>query len=102
VATALYHLELQGRAPQLDYAGINIEVVKALEVDLSRVLEKYRDCLDRGVPAYDEVAGHQQALVDYLKGGKAASIGAMIHLLRKPTADDSELAQSVYEYVISL
>lgn len=102
LATALQHLKQQGHAPQLDYAGISLEVVKALEVELIRVFEGYREHMGPNFPAYDKEVHAQQSLVDYLNGGKAPTIGTISYLLRKPTVDDSELARSLYEYVMSL
>jgi hypothetical protein len=53
LATALLQLAQQDHAPQLDYAPISLEVVKALEVELGAVFAKYRDSLDGAVPTHD-------------------------------------------------
>jgi hypothetical protein len=102
LATALLHLELQGNAPQLDYAPISLEMVKGLEVELSHVLEGYRGSLKGHVPSHNAESRTEQPLVAFLKGGKPPTLGTMSYLLRQPPRNASELMRSLHRYIATL
>lgn len=108
LATALVHLEQQGSAPQLDYAPISIEVTKALEVELIRIVKAFRQQLK--VASYDwnekvikenltdqekESLEKEQTTVNslarFMQDQGILTIGSMPYLLKKVQLIDSEL-----------
>ena len=54
LATAMLHLEKQGYAPQLDYAPISVEIVKALEVQLAGVFAAFAQSIEGRISSHDE------------------------------------------------
>ena len=102
LATALLHLERQGHAPQLDYAPISIEIVKALEVELCRVLESYRASLSGNVACARSADQTDKVLEGYLAGGKPPTLGSFPYLLRLPKTNPSEMMLSLHRYLGSL
>ncbi len=102
LSTALLHLDRQGHAPQLDYAPVSIEIVKALEVELGLVLASFRDEGGKGPFEYDTENHAEHSLAVFLDGGKAPTLGTMSSLLRAPQDDASELKKRLYAYLTGL
>jgi len=102
LATAMTHLEDQGHAPQLDYAPICIEFVKALEVELGGVLGGFRDALDGKSLDHDTEDQAEQSLTAFLAGKKPPTLGTISYLLRSPKADASELRKTLHDYLAGL
>jgi len=103
LSTALVHWEQQGCAPQLDYAPISLEIVKALEVQLTSLLLQYRERLLGEVPEHDAPRYEERVVAEYLGSAeaRAPAIGVYTYLLRRPKAGASGLANSFYDYVQS-
>lgn len=99
VATALHHLEIQGHAPQLDYAPISIEIVKALEVELGELLLAFRSQYQGESEPVETDSWFVQQLAGFIAGGKAPSLGTYGHFLRRPESGDGPLLRGVREYV---
>jgi hypothetical protein len=102
LATALLALSEQGHAPQLDYAPISLELVKALEVELGSIFEEYRRKLSDDVPEPQLDSGEEKSLVVFLEGGRPPTLGPMSYLLRNPGDRGSELAISLHGYLCEL
>lgn len=101
LATALLHLNEQGHAPQLDYAPISIEVVKALEVELVEVLDGFRNAQNGVVPNYDKEDKTDEILAGFLRG-KKLTLGNMPFLLSRPKSGASDLRLSMHAFVTAL
>jgi hypothetical protein len=99
LATALHHLREQGHAPQLDYAPISVELVKALELELGRIFADYRESLRGDVPAYDADSRQERSLIGFLQG-KPLMLGEMAYILRQQSS--SALTSSLRRYLDSL
>ena len=100
LSTALRHLEQQGHAPQLDYAPISIEVVKALEVELANVLEGFRTSI---AGEKLEASIDDGGLAGFLyEDKKAPTLGSISYLLRKPENGSSPLKKALHRYLESL
>lgn len=85
LATALADFAGRGESPVSDYAPVNLSLIKALEVELGRILEGFRASRSEW-PA----AGHgrnDQLLARYLATPDAAAptIGEIRHLFAAPT-----------------
>lgn len=91
LSTALAHLDDQGHAPQLDYAPISLEVVKALEYELGLILAEFRTSVAGVALTHDPEKREEVALQRYLGGGTAPELGTMSYLLREEEAAASEL-----------
>jgi hypothetical protein len=102
VATALTHLSEQGHAPQLDYAPISLEVVKALEVELAQVFGGFRMKAEAQASEHDPTDSAEVSLKRFLAGQKAPTLGPMAHLLAKPRAGGSAFRLALYDYLQSL
>jgi hypothetical protein len=102
LSTAFIHLEEQGHAPQLDYAPISLEVVKALEVELGEVLGGFRAAISSRSIEHDPAVRTEIDLSGFLAGGKAPTLGAFPYLLGKPKPEASPLRVALYEYLIGL
>ena len=102
VATALLHLGEQGHAPQLDYAPISIEVVKALEVELAAVITGFRQNLSGRQLDHDPNDHAEASLSGFLSGNKPPTLGTMSYLLRTPKSQASELRLALYGYLTGL
>ncbi len=102
LATALLHLTDQGHAPQLDYAPISLEVVKALEVELAELLAGFRSAFSARKFGHDPEDHAEESLSGFLSGRKAPTLGAMSHLLGKPKPAASALRVALHEYLIGL
>jgi hypothetical protein len=102
LATALVHMEEQGHAPQLDYAPISLEVVKALEVELVELLAGFRDARRGVTPTHDRQDHGEESLVNFMHGGKAPTLGPIKHLLKTPDSKASPLRRSLHLHLASL
>jgi hypothetical protein len=105
VATALLHLEEQGHAPQLDYAPISLELVKALEAELGAVFGNYRDTLNAAPPAHDADNRDEANLAAFLAktpGKKLPTLGGMSYFLRPPKEGASEMIFSLHTHLRTL
>ncbi len=102
VATALVHMSEQGHAPQLDYAPISLEVVKALEVELAEVFAGLRNAFTKQIFEHDPKDRAEVSLVDFLTGKKAPTLGTMAFLLGKPKSGASALRVTLHDYVNQL
>jgi hypothetical protein len=105
LATALLHLDEQGHAPQLDYAPISLELVKALEVELGAVFESYSDTLNAAAPAHNTDDRDESNLAAFLAktpGKKPPTLGRMSYFLRPPKEGASEMILSLHAYLRSL
>jgi hypothetical protein len=102
VATALLHLDEQGHAPQLDYAPISIEIVKALEVELAEVLGGFRQSSSDRELQHDPEDHAEKSLSGFLSGEKPPTLGTMSYLLRKPKPEASELRLALHDYLTGL
>ena len=101
LATALLQLESQGHAPQMDYAPVSIEVVKALEVELGQVLDGFRQASGK-VFTYDHADSAERSLMGFLEGNKAPTLGTFPYLLSPPKPNASELRIAFHEYLAGL
>jgi len=101
LSTALRHLEIQGSAPQLDYAPICLEVVKGLEVELVNLLKGFRSFINGRVIQNNHKKDSLFALFLY-KGGRPPTLGNIYCLLRKPATGASLLIKELNSYVLSL
>ena len=99
ISTALLHLATQGHAPQLDYAPISLEIVKALEVELGQLLAGLNSANLSYPCQYKEDDHAESSLVEYLRGGKAPTLGAMAYMLGKPKDRASQFRIATYEYL---
>lgn len=105
LSTALLQLDRQGSAPQLDYAPISLEVVKALEVELGIIVADFKRQLRGNVPAHDTLDHVQAGLAAYLSEGtgqKPPTLGAVSHFLRPLSPDASDLILAFQNHVRSL
>jgi hypothetical protein len=102
LVTALLQLEEQGHAPQLDYAPISIEVVKALEVVLAEVLPGFRQAISGSNITHNPNDHSEVSLLRFLEGGKAPTLGAISYLLRAPEPEGSMLRVAFHEHLTSL
>jgi hypothetical protein len=102
LATALLHLAEQGHAPQLDYAPISLEVVKALEVELAEVLAGFRNASSASELEHDPEDHAERSLSGFLSGGKAPTLGTMSYLLRQPKPEASALRVALHEHLTGL
>lgn len=102
IATALLHLANQGHAPQLDYAPISLEVVKALEVELGDILAGLTNA-NLPIPCQYSLGEHaEKSLVAYLEGDKAPTLGTMAYIFGKPKDRASQFRIATYEYLNQL
>lgn len=101
ISTALVLLEDFGHAPQLDYAPISIEIVKALEWELVLIFAAFVRTLGGVVPAHMSNARHENELAAFAKGSFPPTLGAMARLLRS-VANGSPLQLALVEYLESL
>ena len=100
LSTALCHLEIQGHAPQRDYAPISIEIVKGLEVELGNVLEGFREFLAGSVLAATK---DDNDLAGYIyQNKKMPTMGSMSYILRQQEGELSPLRQALHDYIKSL
>lgn len=76
------HLEAQGHAPQVDYAPISLEVVKALEVEFGKVLDGFRKTVNGRAFSYNEGEISDRGLSDFLQGEKPPTLGTIAYLPR--------------------
>lgn len=102
LATAILNLERQGHAPQLDYAPICIEVVKALEVELGGIFEGFRTVLGNRDLKHEPDDLAEKMLSAFLEGRKPPTLGQFSYLLRASKENDSELRRTLHEYLLSL
>jgi hypothetical protein len=102
LSTALHHLAEQGSAPQLDYAPISIEIVKALEVELVAILTNFRAAIDQTSLQPSEKDQAEQHLAKYLAGGKPPSLGNMPYLFKKNQTPASPLHIALHQYLKTL
>ena len=102
VATALMQLNEQGHAPQLDYAPISLEVVKALEVELAEVFASFRLRFEAQAGELDPQDHAEVGLKKFLSGEKAPTLGPMANLLAKPKSGASAFRRAIYDYVHGL
>ena len=83
LATA--HSDFQGRgaSPVLDYAPVNLSIIKSLEVELGALVTAFRDSISE--PATTSPQAHHERVFDnFLKGvGSRPSIGEYRHLFSK-------------------
>jgi hypothetical protein len=102
-STALLHLKWQGHAPQLDYAGISIGIVKALEVELGEILRGFSRQNQLEFSIVSEYNNrHEGELVRFLNGGQTPSLGCISYLLRDAPAADAHASRAFIDYVGSL
>ncbi len=102
LATALLHLDEQGHAPQLDYAPISLEVVKALEVELVDVLAGFKTQFpDSSFQSAPEDRA-EESFVAFLSGKIPPTLGVMPYLLKAPKPTSSELRLALFEYLTGL
>ena len=106
LSTALLQLDRQRSAPQLDYAPISLEVVKALEVELGLVVADFKQHLRGVLPAHHAEDRHQADLAAYLSaegtGRKPPTLGAVSHFLRPLPPDASDLLLAFQRHVGSM
>lgn len=102
LATALLHLQEQGHAPQLDYAPISMEVVKALEVELGRIFQGFRDVVGGQTFQHDDTNSHEGSLARFLNGGKSPTLGAISYLFRLRGGAGSPLTRALCDYLARL
>lgn len=102
LSTALHHLAEQGSAPQLDYAPISIEIVKALEVELVAILTSFRATVSQTSLQSSEKDQAEQNLAKYLAGGKPPSLGNMPYLFKKNQTPASPLHIALHQYLKTL
>ena len=102
LTTALLHLVEQGSAPQLDYAPISLEVVKALEFELAEVLAGFRNASSARKFQHNPKDQAEESLSGFLSGRKAPTLGTMSYLLGKPKPEASALRVAIHEYLIGL
>lgn len=102
LATALIHLEENGNAPQLDFAPVSVEVVKALEAELGRLLEAFRVAVEPEALMYEIDDFAEKSLAAFLGGGKAPTMGAISHLFRKSRGESSLLRQALHRFLEAL
>jgi hypothetical protein len=102
LSTALHHLAEQGSAPQLDYAPISIEIVKALEVELVAILTSFRATVSQTSLQSSEKDQAEQSLAKYLAGKKPPSLGNMPFLFRKNQTPASPLHIALHQYLKTL
>tara|TARA_Y100000590_G_scaffold72832_1_gene80044 strand:- start:5433 stop:7691 length:2259 start_codon:yes stop_codon:yes gene_type:complete len=103
VSTALASLEEFGHIPQRDYAGISIQIVKSIEVELGIIMESFKTHIQEipsiaaGVTQDDEML--RRFVYD---NGKPPTLGQIIYLFRQPAPDSPPLTLTLYDYVKSL
>ena len=102
LATALLHLDLQGSAPQLDYAPISLEVVKALELELGGIFQAFRDDLGSLKPDSNSENHEEIALAKFLGGGKAPTLGACSYLLKSQPGSTSQLIWKFHQFIAAM
>jgi hypothetical protein len=106
LSTALHHLAEQGSAPQLDYAPISIEIVKALEVELVAILTSFKATVGQTSLQPGEKDPAEQNLANYLTGkkppSKPPSLGNMPFLFRKNQSPASPLHIALHQYLKTL
>ena len=102
ISTVLASLEDTGHIPQRDYAPQSLEIVKALEVELTRIFAAYRDSLLNPVLQFDPDKSEERSLHDYVQGGRAPTLGAMAYILRGISSPGSPLQLSVSSFINEL
>lgn len=105
LATAVLQFASQRHAPQLDYAPVSLEVVKALEVELAAILENFKSKLGGAILSHNPIDREESNLAAYLAGTpgkKAPTLGSMAYFLRPPTDGSSALVAALYGHFRSL
>jgi len=102
LATALLRLEEQGHAPQLDYAPISLEIVKALEAELGELMEGFRRSVEGQVLQHDEQDRTDQELAKFLAGGKAPTLGSIPYLFKPTKSGASDMRNALHLYLTGL
>ena len=102
ISTALASLEDTGHIPQRDYAPQSLEIVKALEVELTRIFATYRSSLVNSELEFDSNKPEEQSLHDYVQGGRAPTLGAMAYILRGLSTPGSPLQLSISKFIKEL
>jgi len=101
LATALLHLKERGSAPQLDYAPISLEVVKALEVELVRILADFKASVaGQTFPATNK--REERSLASFLSGKRPPELGPIAYLLQPAPHGPSQLKASLHSYLATL
>ena len=88
--------------PQLDYAPISLEVVKALETELGELLEGFRRSIEGQHLAHDNQDRNDRELAKFLEGGKAPTLGSIPYLFKLPKPVASPQRAALHHYVMGL
>ena len=99
VSTALASLDETGHIPQRDYAPQSVEIVKALEVELTRIFSAYKESLAETDMEFNSDKYEEKSLSDFLNGGRAPTLGAMAYIFRDVSSPASPLQQSVSDFI---
>jgi hypothetical protein len=96
LATAQADFESRGASPVLDYAPVNLSIIKSLEVELGALITSYRDSITESATVTPQ-AHHERVFQNFLKeGGPKPSIGEFRHLFSK---SDNPDINGLQEYI---
>jgi hypothetical protein len=102
LSTALHHLVEQGSAPQLDYAPISLEVVKALEVEMKAIMENFKATVASTLVHYKSYDKTENFLLEYLYLNKQLTLGNMPHLLARPKSPALQARVALHAFLNTL
>ena len=102
LSTAVADFEQRGFAPQLDFSGVSIGVVKALEVELGNIFLRFFASFGGKIPAPRPDRWEEQSLVNNGEKGKAPALGEMAKLLKGAKRPDSEINDLLARFLAPL
>lgn len=83
ITTGLADFESRGLSPLLDYAPINLSLVKALETELNAVLDTFPATIRDAVSPPGDLGENERVLMALITEGRHPTIGQTRHLLSK-------------------
>lgn len=96
VTTGLADLHSRGNSPILDYAPVNLSLVKALETELNAVLNTFKSVEVDLVEPAGTVTDNDRLLLALLQDDRFPTIGQARHLLSRP---DGVLQEKLHKHL---
>lgn len=84
ITTGLTDFESRGLSPLLDYAPVNLSLVKALETELNATLDTFASTATVGTADDHELAENDRILLALVHQGRHPTLGQTRHLLSSP------------------
>lgn len=101
IASSLSKLNILGSSPQLDYSGISIGFVKAVEFELGLLFRYFVSNYDLSNVRYNDSDYGERSIMNLNKNNelKPPSLGQMGHLLRSSKKNESELRRKLVSFI---